>query len=191
MKIKMALNKEQYEYIEESVLDTFEAAGISTFPINVFELCHKLKIRVVKYSDYPSELIDYSDDAYSLYNPKKQEYVIVYNDAIESARVNFSIMHEIGHIQLDHEKRNLTDAEKESEADTFAQKALAPVGVILKLGLKTDVQISSIFQVSLPCARVITTNLSFIHRYPELRKKEINSSITALFEESINAYINQ
>lgn len=187
----MALNKEQYEYIEESVLDTFEAAGISTFPINVFELCHKLKIRVVKYSDYPSELIDYSDDAYSLYNPKKQEYVIVYNDAIESARVNFSIMHEIGHIQLDHEKRNLTDAEKESEADTFAQKALAPVGVILKLGLKTDVQISSIFQVSLPCARVITTNLSFIHRYPELRKKEINSSITALFEESINAYINQ
>lgn len=187
----MALSKEQYEYIDESILDTFEAAGISSFPINVFELCQILKIRVVKYSDYPKELIDYSDDAYSLYNPKKQEYVIVYNDAIESARVNFSIMHEIGHIQLNHDKSRLTEAEKEVEADTFAQKALAPVGVILKLGLKTDVQISSIFQVSLPCARVITTNLSFIQKYPALRKKEINSSITALFEESINAYINQ
>lgn len=187
----MALTKEQYEYIEESVLDTFEAAGISTFPINVFELCHKLKIRVVKYSDYSSEFIDYSDDAYSLYNPNKQECVIVYNNAIESARVKFSIMHEIGHIQLDHEKRKLTDAEKEAEADTFAQKALAPVGLILKLGLKTDVQISTTFQVSLPCARVITTNLCFILKYPTLRLKEINSPLTALFEESINAYINQ
>ena len=100
-------------------------------------------------------------------------------------------MHEIGHIQLNHDKSKLTEAEKEVEADTFAQKALAPVGVILKLGLKTDVQISSVFQVSLPCARVITTNLSFIQKYPGLRKKEINSSITTLFEESINAYINQ
>ena len=187
----MALTKEQYDYIEEAILDTFEAVGISSFPINVFELCHKLKIRVIKYSDYSKEITKFSDDAYSLYNPKKQEYVIVYNDAIESARVNFSIMHEIGHIQLDHKKRNLTDAEKETEADTFAQKALAPVGVILKLGLKTDIQISSIFNISLPCARVITSNLSFILKYPAIRKKEINSPITALFEESINAFINQ
>ena len=187
----MALSKEQYEYIYESILDTFEAAGISSFPINVFELCHKLKIRVVKYSDYPSELIDYSDDAHSLYNPKKKEYVIVYNDAIESARVNFTIMHELGHIQLNQEKRKISDEEKEVEADTFAQKALAPVGVILKLGLKTDTQISSVFHISLPCARVITTNLCFILKYPTLRLKEINSSLTALFEESINAYINQ
>lgn len=187
----MALSKEQYEYIDESILDTFEAAGIFAFPINVFELCQKLKIRVVKYSDYSRAIIDYSDDAYSLYNPKKREYVIVYNDAIESARVNFSIMHEIGHIQLDHDKSRLNEAEKEAEADTFAQKALAPVGVILKLGLKTDVQISSVFHISLPCARVITTNMCFILKYPTLRLKEINSPITALFEESINAYINQ
>ena len=187
----MALSKEQYEYIDESILDTFEAAGISSFPINVFELCHKLKIRVVKYSDYSRALIDYSDDAYSLYNPKKREYVIVYNDAIESARVNFSIMPEIGHIQLDHDKSRLNEAEKEAEADTFAQKALAPVGVILKLGLKIDVQISSVFHISLSCARVITTNMCFILKYPTLRLKEINSPITALFEESINAYINQ
>ena len=187
----MVLSKQQYEFIEQSILDTFESVGINTFPVNVFELCQKLKIRVMKYSDYPSELIDYSDDAFSLYNPKKQEYVIVYNDTIESTRVNFTIMHEIGHIQLDHEKRSLTDTDKETEADTFAQKALAPMGVILKLGLKTDVQISSMFQVSLPCARIITTNLSFILKYPTLRKKEMNSQITVLFEESINAYIHQ
>lgn len=187
----MALSKEQRMYIEESILDTFEAAGINSFPIDVFDLCHKLKIRVLKYSAYPNNDIDYSDDAFSFYNPKNQEFVIAYNDAIESARVNFSIMHEIGHIQLDHDRSKLTEAEKEVEADTFAQKALAPVGVILKLGLKTDIQISSVFNVSLPCARVITTNLSFILKYPALRLNEINSPITALFEESINAYINK
>jgi len=43
----------------------------------------------------------------------------------------------------------------------------------------------------LPCARVITTSLGFILKYPNLRLKEINSPLTALFEESINAYINQ
>lgn len=146
---------------------------------------------MLKYSAYPSELIDFSEDAFSFYNQKKQEYVIIYNDAIESARVNFSIMHEIGHIQLDHDRSKLTEAEKEVEADTFAQKALAPMGVILKLGLKTDIQISSVFNVSLPCARVITTNLSFILKYPALRLNEINSPITTLFGESINAYINK
>lgn len=187
----MALSKEQRRYIEESILDTFEAAGVNTFPIDVFDLCHKLKIRVLKYSAYPTELIDFSEDAFSFYNQKKQEYVIIYNDAIESARVNFSIMHEIGHIQLDHDRAKLTEAEKEVEADTFAQKALAPAGVILKLGLKTDVQISSVFKVSLPCARVITTSLGFILKNPVLRLNEINSPITALFEESINAYINK
>ena len=187
----MALSKEQYEYIDESILDTFEAAGITSFPINVFDLCQKLKIRVLKYSTFPRELIDFSNDAFSFYNPKNQEFVIAYNDAIESARVNFSIMHEIGHIQLDHDRSKLTEAEKEVEADSFAQKALAPIGVILKLDLKTDVQISSVFKVSLPCARVITTNLSFILKYPALRLNEINSPITTLFEESINAYINK
>lgn len=187
----MALSKEHRRYIEESILDTFEAAGINSFPIDVFELCHKLKIRVLKYSAYSSNDIDYSDDAFSFYNPKNQEFIIAYNDAIESARVNFSIMHEIGHIQLDHDRSKLTEAEKEVEADTFAQKALAPAGVILKLGLKTDVQISSVFKVSLPCARVITTSLGFILKNPVLRLNEINSPITALFEESINAYINK
>ena len=187
----MALTKEQYEYIDESILDTFEAAGVSTFPIDVFELCHKLRIRVVKYSDYSSPLNEYSEDAFNFFNPKKQEFIIVYNDAIKSARVNFSIMHEIGHIQLGHDKSNLSETEKETEANTFAQKALAPVGVILKLGLRTDVQISSIFQVSLPCAKIITNSLNTIQKYPSLQAKEINSPITVLFKESIDAYVNQ
>lgn len=187
----MALTKEQYEYIEESILDTFEAAGISNFPIDVFELCHKLRIKLIKYSECPGALVDYSEDAFNFFNIKKQEFIIVYNDAIETSRVNFTIMHEIGHIQLGHEKSKLTEPVKEAEADAFAQKALAPLGVIIKLGLKTDIQISSVFHVSLPCARIITKNLGFVMKYPALRVKEINSPITALFEEGVNAYINK
>ena len=72
----MALSKEHHRYIEESILDTFEAAGINSFPIDVFELCHKLKIQVLKYSAYSSNDIDYSDDAFSFYNPKNQEGIL-------------------------------------------------------------------------------------------------------------------
>lgn len=187
----MALSKDQYIYIEETILDTYEAAGVSTFPIDVFDLCKKLKISVRKYSEYPAKLIDYSDDAFRIFNPKKQEFIIVYNDSIESNRVNFSIMHEIGHIQLDHQRRKLSESEQENEANSFAQKALAPVGVILRLELKTDIQISSVFNISLPCARIITNNLRFIIQRPSLCQKEINNPITALFEEEICAYINK
>ena len=187
----MTLSKKQYEYIDESILDTFEAAGINTFPINVFELCHKLKIRVIKYSEYSISLNEYSEDAFNFFNPNKQEFIIAYNDSIESARLNFTIMHEIGHIQLGHNKSMLSEEAKEDEANVFAQKALAPEGVILKLDLKTDEEISRVFQVSIPCARVITKILNNVLKYPSLRKKEINSPITALFEESINAYINK
>ncbi len=187
----MALSREQYEYIDESILDTFEAAGIVSFPIDVFDLCSKLRISLKRYSNYPDLLKEFSDDAFRYYNPKKQEFIIFYNDSIESNRVNFSIMHEIGHIQLDHQKRPLTEEMQETEANTFAQKALAPMGVILKLGLKTDIQISSIFNISLPCARVITSSLKYVIQNPILRQKEINNPLTFLFEEGINAYINK
>lgn len=187
----MALTKEQYKYIDETILDTFEATGTRTFPIDVFELCHKLKIRLEKYSKHLSEFNTISDDAYSFYNPKKQEYIIFYNDSIKSPRVIFSIMHEIGHIQLGHHHQKLTENEQEREADIFAQKALAPVGIILKLGLKTDTQISSVFKISLPCARVIVSNVDFISKKPYLCLREISSPITELFEESINAYVNK
>ncbi len=187
----MALTKEQYEYIDESILDTFEATGTKTFPIDVFELCKKLKIRVIKYSKHQNVPTNFSDDAYSFYNKEKQEYIIVYNDSIKTARVAFTIMHEIGHIQLDHHRRKLTESEQEREADIFAQKALAPVGIILRLGLQTDTQISSVFKISLQCAGVIVSYLESISKKPYICLKEINSPITALFEESINAYINQ
>ena len=187
----MTLSKEQYEYIDVSILDTFEAAGICTFPIDVFHLCSKLKIKIKKYSDYPVLLKDYSDDAFRFYNSQKQEFIIFYNDSIDSNRVNFSIMHEIGHIQLDHQKSTLSEEEQETEANIFAQKALAPVGVILKLGLKTDIQISSVFNISLQCARIITSKLKYIFQNPTLRQKEINNPITILFEEGIYAFINK
>ena len=182
----MALSNEQYKNIEETVLDTFEATGISTFPIDVFELASKLKIKLKKYSDYSQDLNIYSQDAICIFNQKEQEFIIVYNDAIESKRINFTIMHEIGHIQLEHYIRNLPEDEKEREADIFAQKALAPLGVILQLGLKSYMDISSVFEISLPCAQIIAKNVNFIINKPKILQKEKNSPITKLFEEGIN-----
>ena len=74
-------------------------------------------------------------------------------------RIRFTIMHEIGHIVLDHtEHSDLA----ESEANFFAKYALAPPPLVHKYKPEDYCELAEIFQLSQECAM---NAMKFYHRW--------------------------
>lgn len=91
-------------------------------------------------------------------------------------RARFTLAHELGHIFLNHDKRDFYDAEaarelsedmsdnvkpaKEKEADAFASELLIPMEQLKKFQgeLKNLDKLAEIFQVSKPAMSIAITN---------------------------------
>ena len=130
----------------------FVKYGVSCVPINGFEIAHKMGIKVIPYSAIaPSKrwpLIKKSEDGFSVEMDNGQWYIF-YNDEKDYGRVNHTIMHELGHIVLDHTE----DSElAEKEVIFFAKYALAPPVLIHKLKLDDPESIAQIFEISYEAA---------------------------------------
>ena len=74
-----------------------------------------------------------------------EDCIIYYNDANCKERIRFTILHEIGHIILDHsEESDLS----ESEANFFAKYALAPPPLVGMARCEDYLDISKKFYIS-------------------------------------------
>ena len=135
----MRLSNSRYEEIKKIVVRLFEDNDVRSTPISGFEIATRMGINIIPYSAFtPSKRVlamKFSDDGFSGY--EDGEWRIAYNDDPLRAygRVNFTILHELGHIVLKHtEDSDLAD----TEADFFAKFAQCPPVLIHKLEL-TDV----------------------------------------------------
>ena len=150
--MSIKLSNQRYEEIKRIVVKTFIKYGVSCVPISGFEIALKMGVKVIPYSSIiPSNrwlLIKKSEDGFSVERTNGQWY-IYYNDEKDYGRVNHTIMHEIGHIVLDHtEDSDLA----EKEVKFFAKYALAPPVLIHKLKLDNPKSISQIFEISYEAA---------------------------------------
>ncbi len=142
------LSNRRYEEIKNIIVSIFIKLNINCIPINTFELATKLGIKIVSYSAFKKEkrvlLLKMSKDGF-FQEHDDGEVFVYYNDKKSYDRINFTLMHEIGHIVLDHtQESDLAEA----EANFFAKYALAPPVLIHKLELKSPVEISNIFDIS-------------------------------------------
>lgn len=144
-----------YNKIIELVYETYKEVNIDRFPVDVYELLEHYKLDIIPYTSLNQEkqnaCYNYSNDAFTLMNK------VYYNDKIRSkGRIRFSLMHELGHKRLEHTTNTeLTDAEKEIEANTFASYILAP-RVAVHHCLANSQNITSVFGVTNAAAQVIT-----------------------------------
>ncbi len=102
--------------------------------------------------------------------------VAMVNKAKSYVRGRFTLAHELGHLFLNHDKRDFYDAEvareygedipenakppKEQEADAFASELLIPVEQLMKYQaeLKNPEKLAGIFQVSRPAMVIAVAN---------------------------------
>ena len=148
----ISLSHHRYEEIKKIIVDLFVKYDVTCVPVNGFELATKMGIKIIPYSAIPAAkrylLFKKSEDGFCV-EKALGEWYIYYNDEMDYGRINNTIMHEIGHIVLDHSE----DSElAEKEVRFFAKYALVPPVLVHKLKLNNPYTISDIFDVSFEAA---------------------------------------
>lgn len=147
----MKLDYHRYEEIKYIIASTFKKGNIASVPIDCFQLAEALQIKCISYSSLPEEkqaaCLEFSSEGFIL------DDSIYYNDLLLHKRIRFTIMHEIGHLILDHydDDYGISDL----EANFFAKYILVPpilVYAIDRLGDISEDKIRNIFDVSHPVA---------------------------------------
>lgn len=147
------LSSQRCEEIKKIVVEMFVKYGVSCVPINGFEIALKMGVNILPYSAFSPQkrilMLMKSEDGFSVERIDGQWY-IYYNDEKAYRRINNTIMHEIGHIVLDHTE----DSElAEKEVNFFAKYALVPPVLVHKLEISSSYQIARLFDVSFEAAR--------------------------------------
>lgn len=146
--MSIVISNQRYEEIKRIVVSMFIKYEISSLPINSFEIAHKMGIKVIPYSAIASNkrelLFKESEDGFSAEKTNGQWYIWC-NDEKSYGRINNTIMHEIGHIVLDHTE----DSElAEKEVKFFAKYSLAPPVLLHMLKPDSPGIISQLFCIS-------------------------------------------
>lgn len=147
--MSLKLSNDRYEEIKKAVVDLFEACSICCTPISGYEIAVNLGIKVIPYSALlPSKrqiAIRTCPDGFSGFDDGEWRICVNDDDQIPYGRINFTILHEIAHIVLNHtEDSELADA----EADFFAKFAQCPPVLIHTLALRDVGEIMNRFDTS-------------------------------------------
>lgn len=158
-----------YKYARDMAKKILRQHKINTVPTDLQVICEKLGLEYVELDD-PDEL----DGAVLEMDGMR---VAMLNKAKPFVRARFTLAHELGHIFLNHDKREFCDAEvareygedvpenqkpaKEREADAFASELLIPMEQLKKFqgDLKNPDKLAGIFQVSKPAMTIAIANL--------------------------------
>ncbi len=139
------LSPTTYEDLKQAVANMYVDYGITSIPINVFQLADKIGLIVIPYSTLAEtqriKAMEYSSDGFSV-ETNSNKWIIYYNDVVKtSTRINQTIMHEIAHYILGHIKEG---AEEEEEARFFAKYAL--VSPVLIKSMLTKITVKNIMR---------------------------------------------
>lgn len=175
------LSNERYEEIKNIIVNMFVKYNVSCVPVSGFELATKIGIKVIPYSaildSKRSLLFKKSEDGFCVEKMLGKWYMY-YNDAKDYGRVNNTIMHEIGHIVLDHTE----DSElAEKEVNFFAKFTLAPPVLIHKFQLTCAEEIADIFDISFEAACYAYSYYKKWQRYGSSKYTDYEEVILRLF----------
>lgn len=150
---RIKLPKKAYEKIKRAVVELFKELDINAIPIDPFEIARQKGYILIPFSALPLEAIQMlrlrEIDGTSFFDPKQNTFIIYYDDSACLLRQRFTIMHEIGHIILNHR----ADSElAEIMANYFAAYGLAPAPLIDLYKCEDFVEVAETFGVSTECA---------------------------------------
>ncbi len=158
--LKPALPKSLYGRIEEDVVNLHIELDLE-LPVDPYLITRKLGFIVRRFSEINNTEAfnifktgpDESRDGLSYRDPELDTFVIWINDldSTYEPRLNFTIMHEIGHIRMGHRGDSPL---AEMIANYYAAYALVPSPLPALLDCSSFIDISDEFNVSVDCAYI-------------------------------------
>lgn len=148
----MAVTKKDYEAMDKLAIDIYVDYGISSFPLDIYDLAKKMGVKLIKYSlfdDVQRELfLKKSTDGFFVDSPKGP--LIFYNDCIEyQGKINLTIAHELKHFICKDEKE---DEDSEKLADHFGRFLLCPTPYLIYSGIDDIYEIMDMFGLTYSAA---------------------------------------
>ncbi|MCL2369860.1 MAG: ImmA/IrrE family metallo-endopeptidase [Firmicutes bacterium] len=182
-----------YKQITEIAYNFLLAQEISTIPVDVFQICKDLELKVLPLSELKRNFADKQvfdmwnnkDGALTWYVDEKQnfDFCIGYNDLKPDARIRFTIAEELSHYILKHFLVKELDKETyynfEIEARLCAATILIPTPVYCAMAYWGDTQMQHFFDVSQDCA---------IARKDSIAKNLYDFTQTKLYTEVENQF---
>ncbi len=155
VKITPRIPSWRYREIEKKVVNLYKENGFYKPPIDPYEIIKNRGYKLVPFSrvDGLTQILKEDKDAFSFLDSTGTTN-IVYNDDKSYRRLRFTLMHEIGHVDLGHKERS---ALAEKEANYYAGYALAPSPFIMRYASKDKDVISNVFWISPDCANRCAT----------------------------------
>lgn len=142
-----------YQKIEEKVSMLYVELNISKMPIDPFDIANRRGYIVKPFSDLKCDvrslLLSKELDGTSYFDPMLNKFVIYYDDNQCANRIRFTLMHEIGHIDLGH--RQESDLARKM-ADYYAAYSLAPSPIMHLYNCEDYIDVAKTFNISTPCA---------------------------------------
>lgn len=162
-----------YLEIRLSILGVFREREIDSFPIDCYAMIEKYGLKHKSYNSQSvkkkEKCLMVSDDAFTL---KK---TVFYNDDMPTGRIRFSLMHELGHLVLNHtEPRN---EKQETEANYFASNILAPRMAIHYAKCKNLKDVSKAFGMTYEAADYAFQDYRRWHRRAVYKMSELDKAM--------------
>ena len=132
----------------------YEKTNTRIIPIPVLDIVNGLGCSIIPYRSFGPRfndvLLKASQDAVTLQFIGATRSAILYNDRQPATRINFSILHEVGHIELGHKEQSKL---AEYEANHFAAVALCPLDLLEHYHISEPKKVAELFDISDECAR--------------------------------------
>ena len=147
------LEIEYYHIVDEKALQIRMNYNLFDNNVDIYSLCKKIGLVLVKYSSLNYEQLTIIADKYCLNDAltltKNNTNYIFYNDKVIESRIRFSLAHEIDHIT-----DNILPNEKyiEKVADHFARSLLIPKCVLIYENYNDPYKVADDFNVSYSAA---------------------------------------
>lgn len=172
---------------------------VKTLPIDMLAIANDLGYNVIPYNEANDilelfHLTNYASTHTGFTFQIDDKPNIFYDDSLPYSDRNCVIAHELGHIKSGHTRKNgiygkssniENESEQEKEADIFAYAFLAPVPVLLEMGLETASEISRL--TGLPTSKTRTI-VNEIFNEKSVKNTGLEIKLIQQFQPYIESY---
>jgi len=178
------LEFEYYHKADEKALQIRLDYSMFEKNIDIFLLCKKIGLVVVKYSSLNRVTLTKIKDIYSqndgLTIRKNNINYIFYNDNLPETRIRFTLAHEIGHFT---DTNHLSEEYEEKVAKHFARSLLVPRCVLIYKNYNDPCKVVDDFNVSLSAARYALKSAQKWKNHPKFNYTEKEIEFLKLYKK--------
>lgn len=155
-------SSKEYDDVVKVIIDIYLDYDIKVFPIDLEDVCRRLGVSLVPYSECGAEakslLLKKTTKGFFVRGTHENTPTIYYNDyEVSDGEMRYTIAHEIKHYVYDECSE---DSDCDDLADYFARFFMCPIPYLMVMGITSATEIVSHCKVTLSAANNASSNVN-------------------------------